>query len=254
MSQQPQYQGPALNAFSVMSTWLHADPVDGAQKRPNFRFGFIGNVPRITVKTNVQGDLNNGKIEFKTDLATFAAAMHYARQLASNVPDVPQERKFIYQDDFVGGKRLDKIIPLTTLVIGREQSSGRIYIALLSSQQQRPRIRFFFGPSKYHNILNGDGSQISPKEMSEAYAIGFLEPATQAIFNMMVTSFDPNAKNVANPANFGGGQNGGGGGQRPQGGGGYQQRPQQQQAPAGYTKPSTGGNFDSSFDEDIPHF
>lgn len=253
MSQQPQGNGPVLSPFSVMSTWLHADPVEGSQKRPNLRFGVFGNVPRLTVKTNVNGDLNNGKIEFKTDLATFAAAMKYARDLADG-KDVPQERKFIHQDDFVGGKKIDKIIPITSLVIGREQSSGRIYIALISSQQQRPRIRFFFGPSKYHTILNGDGSPISPKEMSESYATGFLEPATAIIYQMMITSFDPNAKNVANPANFGGGGQGGGG---RQGGGGYnggQRGGNGGGAPSGYGRPASGGFQDNGFDDSIPDF
>ena len=54
--------------------------------------------------------------------------------------------------------------------------------------------------------------------MSEAYAIGFLVPAEAVVYNLMVSQFDENAKNVANPANFGGGN--GGGGQR-QGGNNY---------------------------------
>ncbi|MBW6072644.1 hypothetical protein KZ856_37325, partial [Pseudomonas aeruginosa] len=145
----------------------------------------------------------------------------------------------------------DKIIPITTLVIGREQNSGRIYIALISSQQQRPRIRFFFGPSKYHTILNGDGSPISPKEMSEAYATGFLEPATAIIYQMMVSSFDQNAKNVANPANFG---NGGGGGQRQGGYNGGNRGGNSGGAPQGYNRPSSGGFQDNGFDDSIPDF
>lgn len=200
MAQQPQ-QGPILNPFSVMSTWMHADPVEGASKRPNLRFAVMGNVPRITVRTNQPNDLNYGRIDFKTDLATFAAAMAYGQKLA-NGEDVPQERRFVYQDVFVAGKRLDKPMVISTLVIGREQDSGRIYIAVLSSQQQRPRIRFFFGPSQFHNILNGDGSQLTPKEMSEAYALGFLKGAYDLVLHLLVTEFDENGRNVANPANF----------------------------------------------------
>ena len=207
MSQQQRPSGPPLNIFSVMSNWMYADPVEGSKKRPNIRFGVFGNVPRISVRTNVEGDLNYGRIDFNTDLATFSAAMNYALRLA-NGDDVPQERKFVYQDDFVAGKKLDKIIPITTLVIGREPTSERLYMALISSQQNRPRIRFFFGPTKYHTILNGDGSPISPKEMSEAYATGFLKPAVELVHHILINSFDENAKNVANPANFnsGGGQ------------------------------------------------
>ncbi|AEH03488.1 hypothetical protein AVT69_gp062 [Pseudomonas phage PhiPA3] len=252
MSQQP--NAPALNAFSVMSTWLSADPVEGAQKRPSLRFGVFGNVPRISVKTNVPNDLNNGKIDFRCDLATFAAAMTYADDLVNDKPGVPQERKFIFQDDFVAGKKMDKVIPITSLVIGREASTGRIYIAVLSTQQQRPKIKFYFGPSKFHNILNGDGSQISPKEMSEAYAAGFLKPATAIVYHMMVSAFDPNAKNVANPANFNGGGNGGGNNYNRGNGGGNYNRGNNGGGNGGYQKPSSGGFSDSGFDDEIPNF
>lgn len=200
-----------LNAFSVMSTWLYAQPVQGSTKRPSIRFNVRGNVPTVVVKTGVDGDENHGKIDFRTDLATFAAAIHYAKQLANNVPDIPQKRVFIYQDDFLAGKKMDKVIALSKWEIGRAQD-GRVYMAVLSTKSSRPRIPFYFGPSKYHTIQNGDGSEITPKEMSEAYAIGFLVPAEAVVYNLMVHQFDENAKNVANPANFGGGNGGNRGG------------------------------------------
>lgn len=243
---------PVLNIFSVMTNWMFADPVEGSQKRPSLRFGVYGNEPRITVKTNVQNDINHGKIDFNCDMATFAAAMSFAQSLANGTATAT-ERKFIYQNDFVAGKKLDRIIPITTLVIGRAPD-GRMYIALLSAQSSRPKIRFFFGPTKYHTIQNGDGSPVTPEEMSNAYAIGFLTSATQFIYQLMTgASFDPNAKNVANPANFGGGGGGQGGGQRPQGGGGgYQQRQQGGGGNGGFSKPASGG-FDD-FDSSIPEF
>jgi uncharacterized membrane protein YgcG len=213
---------PILNAFSVMSTWIYAAPVQGSTKRPSIRFNVRGNVPTIVVKTGVDGDENHGKIDFRMDLATFAAAMHYTKQLVNNVPDIPQKRVFIYQDDFLAGKKMDKVIALSKWEIGRG-SDGRVYMAVLSTKSSRPRIPFYFGPSKYHSIQNGDGSEITPKEMSEAYAMGFLIPAEAIVYNLMVSQFDPNAKNVANPANFGGGNGGGGnnfGGNRGGNGGG----------------------------------
>lgn len=226
-----------LNAFSVMSTWLYAQPVQGSNKRPSIRFNVRGNVPTVVVKTGVDGDENHGKIDFRTDLATFSAAIHYAKQLVNNVPDVPQKRIFVYQDDFLAGKKMDKVIPLSKWEIGRAQD-GRVYMTVLSTKSSRPRIPFFFGPSKYHTILNGDGSEITPKEMSEAYAIGFLVPAEAVVYNLMVSQFDENAKNVANPANFGGGN--GGGGQR-QGGNNYGGQRQ-----GGNNNYSGGGNQQST--------
>jgi hypothetical protein len=250
---------PTLNAFAVMSNWLFAAPVSGGSKRPSFRFQVIGNVPRMVVKTGVEGDMNHGKIDFRCDLPTFGAMVHYVRQLLDG-KDVPAERIFTYEDDFVAGKKLDKPMVLAKLMVGREAESGRIYIAIISTQPNRPRIRFFFGPAKYHNITNADGSTISPKEMSEAYAYGFVVPAEAVVYNLMVSQFDPNAKNVANPANFagggGGGQGGGGFNRGGQGGGGNNFN---RGGNGGGGGNSYGGgapaktNFEATF-EDIPDF
>lgn len=215
MSQQ-NFPAPVLNIFSVMSNWMFADPVDGSNKRPSIRFGVYGNVPRITVKTNVQGDMNHGKIDFNMDLATFAVGMAYLNDLAENKPGVDPELKLEYQDDFVAGKKLDRVMTISTWVIGKA-TDGRIYMAVISSQQSRPRIRFFFGPTKYHNLKSGDGSPLSPEKMSQAYARGIGRSVEPMVLQLLTgQAFDPNAKNVANPANF----NGGGGGQQRQGGGG----------------------------------
>jgi uncharacterized membrane protein YgcG len=258
MSQQQQQLPPAVvNMFSVMNGWLFADPVEGGKKRPTLRVGVFGNQPRITVRTNVDGDQQHGKIEFKTDLATFAAATNYIERLSRNEPGLDPVMKFVYQDDFVAGKKLDSVMPLTTLQVGRDEATGRIYIACISGQSSRPRIRFFFGPSKYHDIRLGDGSQASQKLMSECYAAGWAKPAYDLVIHYLVNSFDPNAKGVANPNNMnngagaggnsgggwkpqGGGNGGGNGGWKPQGGG---------QGGGGYSSAPK-----ANFDADVPDF
>lgn len=247
MSQnQRQFNTPVLNPLSVMSTWLMAEPVEGATRRPSLRVGVYGNVPRITVRTNAPNDTTNyGRIDFRTDLATFTAAISYGQKLA-NGEDVEQERRFVYQDDFLAGKKLDRVMTLSTLVIGREESTGRIYMAVLSSQQQRPRIRFFFGPSKFHNILKADGTPLSPKEISEAYAEGFLRSAYDIVKQLLVTEFDENARNVANPNNFQGGGNNQGNQNRNY----NQQNHNQGNNNYGNKKPVV----QQGFDDDLPEF
>lgn len=243
-----QTNAPKLNPFSVMSNWLYAEVPEGSTKRPNMRFGVFGNVPRITVNTNVKDDLNKGKIEWNTDLPTFMLVVSYIDRLAKNEPNLPQRREFIYQNDYVAGKNLGKVVPLTRLVVGREKETDRIYIAAISTQTQRPRIKFYFGPSKYHDILNEEGQRVSPREMSELYAIGFADAARLMTTMIIVNDFDPNAKNVANPANMGGGQQSGGNN-------GYRQNNQQRSNSGG-----AGHGFqtqsvkDVNFDDDLPDF
>lgn len=204
--------------LDVMSTWLFADPVAGGTKRPNFRLKVIGNVPRIVVKTNVPDDKNNGRIDFNTDVATFSAIMGTLARIARGETD--QSYTFDYEDDFVAGKKLDRKIVLSSVKIGRDRDSGRIYIAVLSSN--RPKIQFFFGPSQYHNVRRGDGSEVPAGEISSMYALAFVEGYKPIIDNLLVSEFNPDAKNVAKMPTGMGGQGGGGGGyNKQQGGGGY---------------------------------
>lgn len=200
------------NPFSVMSTWMFADPVAGATRRPNLRIRVVGNVPRISVRTNVPDDRNNGVIDFNTDLATFAVILRAIRDIADGKVE---SRKFNYIDDFVAGKKLDKPVVVSTVHIGKDRESGRVFMSVLG--YNRPKIRFFFGPSKYHAMVNGDGSEISEAEVSAAYAHGFVDSYLPLVLQLLVTEFNPEAKNVAKPPSAQGG-----GGQR--GGGGYQNR------------------------------
>lgn len=235
-----------VNMFSLMNGWLYTDPVQGAKKQPTLRIGVFGNNPRLTVRTNVEGDQNYGKIDFNCDLATFAAAIAYIRRLAKG-DAVEPHMEFVYQNDFVAGKKLDSIIPLTNLVVGKD-GEGRIYIALISSQTQRPRIKFYFGPSKFHDILLKDKSKAGPGLLSQCYAEGWAKPAYDLVIHYLTADFDPNAKGVANPNNMNNGQGAGGGGgfggqRQGGGGGGYGGGQQQRQsAPA------------ANFDADVPDF
>lgn len=234
--------------FNVMSMWLYAEPVMGSTKRPDLRVDVFNNVPRITVRTKIEGDKNNGKIEFKTDLPTFTTAMHCLKKIAEGTA-TQDLYNFDYKDDFIAGKKLDKQVIISTLQVGRERETGRMYIAVLAPiSQNRQRIPFFFGPSKYHDIRTRDGNQLSMKEMSEAYAIGFLEPACALVNHLLVTNFNPDAKNVAKPPAPGaGGSNGGYNGQRQGGNGNYQR-------PGGYGAQRTPNPPPADFDADIPDF
>jgi hypothetical protein len=211
MAYEQQQRPPSpLTIFDVMSNWLFADPVQGSNKRPNIKIKPMGNVPRIIVKTNVEGDRNNGRIDFNTDLATFSAAMQTLKQMAEGRA-LQDLYNFDYTDDFVAGKKLDKPMLLSTLQLGRDKDTGRLYMAIIA--HQRPRIQFFFGPSKFHGVRLRDGSPLPGDQLSNAYALGFLEPACAMLYNLLSGSaFDENAKNVAKPPAMQGGNGGGGGG------------------------------------------
>lgn len=205
----PPYQP---NFLDVMSTWVFGEPAEGATKRPQFRVKVMGNVPRLMVKTQVPNDKNNGRIDFNLDLPTFTSILHVIEEI---VKGNREKAEFQYIDDFVGGKKLDQKIVVSRLLVGRGDN-GRIYIAIIG--HERPKIRFYFGPSQYHNAVV-DGQE-DEKLLSEIYAMGFVGWAGPVVRQMLLEKFDPEAKNVAKMPTQQGGQ-GGGGYNRGGGGGQY---------------------------------
>lgn len=220
--------------LDVMSMWLYADPVQPDFKRPNFRVKLLGNVPRVTVKTNVPNDKDNGMINFQTDLDTFVVMLSVIKRMADGKLD--KGMTATYEDDFVAGRKLENSVVISKLMVDKDEK-GRIYIAVISNN--RPKIRFFFGPSKFHNLLHNDGTPVSEAEVSAAYAHAFATRTADLVGNLLSgEKFDPEARNVPKMPGQQGGQGGGGGNW--QGGGNK----------GGNANYSQGGG-NKSFDEDF---
>lgn len=222
-----------LNTLDVLSNWMYSEPVAGATKRPSFRIRVIRNVPRFTVKTNVPNDKNNGRIDFNCDVATFSVIMSKLEELAEGKSN--ESFNFNYVDHiFTNGQRSEKPVVQSTVKIGKDQESGKIYIAVLG--YNRPKIQFFFGPSQYHRMVYGDGSEVKESVISAAYTVGFVKTMVPLVCGVLVNQFDEDAKNVPK--------------MQPMGQGVQQDRGRFEQRPA---KPKQESSFEESFDnfEDV---
>lgn len=247
-NQQPPRKPIKLTPFDVMSNWLYADPVAGAQKRPHFQLKILGNVPRFIVKTKVPDDRDYGKIEFNTDIYTFMVIIDAIRDLGEGKEEGSMMVE--YNDHiFVNGQRSERPVTKATIKLGVDRETSRVYIAVLG--HNRPKIQFFFGPSNFHAVKHGDGSDRDVAEISRRYARACASAWSKMAMGLIKDNFDEDAKNVAKPMGGpnqqGGGQRQGGGnnygGQR-QGGGGGGQAP----APAPAAAPDVG-SFDDFGDD-----
>lgn len=195
---QPARTPVPLTQFDVFSNWLYADaPIAGAQKPGNFRLKVLGNVPRFTVKTNVPDDKDYGKIDFQTDVPTFMAVIKLIEDLAEG----REEGSFTLEyNDHVftsGGQRSEKPVTKASIKIGKEKDSGRIYIAVLG--YNRPKIQFFFGPAKRHELKAGDGSALDIGFVSRVYARACAKSWSEIAVGLLNQNFDKDAKNVPKP-------------------------------------------------------
>ena len=228
MAEQRTFKPRKFNQPDMMNNWLYGKPVEQGAKRPSLRVRVAGNSPRFVVNTNVKNDANNGRIEFNMDYMTFSAIMSTIYRMAKG--EITETVRYEYQDNFVAGKKLPEVITLATTEIGRLKT-GQMYICVRSTQNGRPSIPFVFGPSTKHGVIYVGDREITPKEVSEFYAMGFARMQLDIIGQLLVTDFDEEGKGIAKPP----AQQGGSGNQRQGGGnfGGSQRRaPQQQSQPA----------------------
>lgn len=227
---------------------LSAEPVSGSQKRPSLTVTVINNNPRIDVYTNLEGDKANGVIHAKMDAPTFFI---FLQQLEALLDDVPKTQYFI-KNKRPGENRGEQVVESTT-VIGKDEE-GKAYISIIAADGDRPKIKFYFGVSYFHQLSAGNGRKLTDAEVSVIAARAWVRMMGTIIGNVLTDNYvEPEAR----PRKEGGGGNWksggggggwkGGGGQNRQGGGGGWNNNRQYQKPAATV--DTGGD---DFADDLP--
>lgn len=139
--------------------------------------------------------------------------------------------------NYINGQKVDKPQHVNDVLIGTD-NDGCVWMTIV--ENGRESVRFFFGPSDWHNWKKGDGEMATRKEMNHWSVEGYVNGVTAAMSAIMGL----HAVNGTGEEKFGsgapsaGGNNGGwqkkpyqGGGNNNwkdrQGGGGWQKKPWQ---------------------------
>lgn len=196
------------NALAEWKLKLVGERVNGGKKNPTLGIQVYKNNPRITVRTNVEGDKDYGKINAPMDSPTFFALMALIRQVA----DGPSGKRYSIDNKnftFAMGKRSERPVVISTTFVGKNEE-GVVYIAVVADG--RPKIQFPFLSSSYHVMRTADGSELSKAEASVCYAKGYATMMENLVPHILANEFEVN-----DFGNKGGGNNNRGGGN----GGGY---------------------------------
>lgn len=188
--------------------------------------------PRIVVRTNDPADseINFGKIEAAMDLATFEDLA--ATIIFGTTQEPGWKQKLINKSLYKNKQRFDKPEPVNSTLIGKD-SDGRMWISIV--EDNRPAPRFFFGNSKFHQVIRADGTPLPDNEASCHMARATMNALKGVMQSLAARAAlgdeeggDDNAVKTGGggQASQGGGWKGGGGGgwQNRQGGGGWQGR------------------------------
>lgn len=159
--------------LSEFKTRLIGRPVDGAKKSPTLAF-VINDRNDVSLKaySNIEGDRGNGMISGKGDITVLFMITTLIRAAVSSKG--PFKRTIKHEDHiFMRGQRSEKPMWQFDLHVVRE--SGESDIKLVLSSFKRPDLEFYFRPTDYHRIVDGEGQELGTAELCEAFALGYCE-------------------------------------------------------------------------------
>lgn len=138
---------------------------------------FDGN-PRIVVRTQDPNDKDNnyGTIVAPMDPIIMSVLSDIIRQAAEAEPGWRQ--KVTNKSTWHNGQKLQEPTRINDIIVGKD-SEGCVYIAL--HEDNRPNLRFLFGPSSFHYLIKNDGSPLGKAELSVLFAKGYANMVMQAV-------------------------------------------------------------------------
>lgn len=167
---------------------LYAPPI-GNGRSPSLQFYYANNNPRIDLWTNVESDKDRGLIRCSMhslkDLYTFFKRLEGV--INDPTPDVVYTMDNWESKWNDGIKKFDEARVETKLVCGRDKE-GRVFVSLLSANDSRPKVIFYFGLGKYHKITRRGGA-ISESDISSWCAEGWLEAIRAAYAGTVPTAY-----------------------------------------------------------------
>lgn len=186
---------------------LTAPKVEGAQRRPSLAFTVVKNNPRITVRTEVEGDKNKGVANAPMDgqtAYTLIDILHNMKDLEPGKAIKIENKNHTYTN----GERSKDLVVISTTLVGRDEE-GRCFIGLVAPGVTP--VKFMFTPGFYHTFSYKDGSAPSEAEISLFCARGYARLMENLLANVMDTHYmEPEPRPQNGGGGYGGGNRGGG--------------------------------------------
>ena len=148
---------------------LSADKLPNGESRPSLSLYWVGNNPRIDVRTQVPSEKDNGLIRATLDDLWLGVFLDSILKLCD--PTAANDSAYIIEcknHTWVDKKRSPEPTVQSRLIAGKDKD-GRIYVSVLSADPQRSKIRFNFG-NTYYNALSFKGEKLSDAAISSLVA------------------------------------------------------------------------------------
>jgi hypothetical protein len=199
---------------------LNAKPLNGAKNPPSLSlYVNAGNV-RIDVYTNLESDKANGAIQAGMDYLN-ANMMLLRLQHYAQLDTPPGESECMQNLGTVwsAGRPSENPVIKSKTVYGKTPE-GLVYISVLSYDDARPKVRFYFGEGFFHHLVKPNGVKFEDAELScfaaQAWTTSILQLLPHAAMPQyeiqMARDLDAKIKRDEKENRNGGGNGGGYGG------------------------------------------
>lgn len=166
------------NAMDDRKLSLTAPPIEGSRIPPSLQFTFPAGNPRGTIWTgrdNATG--GKEKIQAKMDMLDFFKLLELTKKVVNTPAECgyrielkePAER--VQNEDGSPGKKGPPVMQ-SAIVVGRNQK-GKIFISVVSTNPDHPKIQFLFGQGYYSNI-SCKNEPMSDAEVSDLVATAWV--------------------------------------------------------------------------------
>lgn len=187
------------NTFCLYAP-LPGDTTNRVKSRLLFRI--TNNNPRVIVYTNDPAEADTktkGVIQAELSPIVFSSLLELLKKLITDEPGT-QYKLENKNHTFFGGKRSDEAVVKTIIVIGKDATTGVLWISVLDAMDKnRVKIKFEIVPGEYHRYCYKDGTSLERSKESEIYTLGLINLLKNIMPTMYVTGYvEPKPQNNNN--------------------------------------------------------
>lgn len=185
-----------LPAFNNLKRWTLFTKAPGVEGRTSRLQWVVRDAnPRITVYTGIPNDPGYGMISAAMNPETFFVMLELLERIALGEPNTKNmitcKTSSRTEDGTTGERRL-----VSTVWLGKD-AEGIVWISVVAADETRPKIKFEFQISFYHELLKSNGTALSAAESSVLQTISVVK-ALRNIYSIHTSEFAPRVERSQN--------------------------------------------------------
>lgn len=187
--------------------YLTAEPLSGSTRRPSLCLYYHSNMMVIEVRTNLPSDQegrDHGLIRAELDPPMFMVFINAMEKVLQEPPTESLHRLRVFRPDFRKVNNGEPVLD-STVAFGKG-ADGVVYLSVLSSNKERPAIKFPFTYPKWYELWNDQRKPWDPGAFSQIFCKGYLDIWRQLMLQSMHDHYAP--KEFKRPDQSGQGQSG----------------------------------------------